>query len=516
MIKVTQFFQENFNTQRDQWEKSLKAELKAEEIGTRAIKKTHEGPWPTLSLEARKTHQLRPFEAWKKAAQTYVRIPDEIENLLLEDLAAGVRVFFFEKDFLSEDAFRKISGVFSSHKDTKDIVLILLGEKSFSHGTSSFRVIDEEKMVHGRVAAAPGGNNIQELAAITHTLASRLPEKDIEIGVFLDSQFFRNVAKVRAARLLALKVLEGYGVERNIITVGLTSYRDWTLYERYSNLLRNDVSVASGLIGGCDYVQSAGYQSLFELETEEVNQEHLERSRRMARNTSHILSLESTLGVVEDPGFGSYHLESLTEEYAREAWNLMQKLVSMTQTEVSDFFMKETHPVKEARLKNFATRKHVLAGLNDFPDVKDELRLKSAPVSRFFRTGRVFEELRLRMEQSEKKPEVYLGVFGDYAALNARINFVKNYFEILGLKVTDPHKGLTDREEFRKLVSSRKEDLFVLISSDDQYEGFSDLGVAAREKFLAGKTELTGFTNLFAGQNVQEILTGIVDRWGKK
>ncbi len=305
-------------------------------------------------------------------------------------------------------------------------------------------------------------------------------------------------------------------MKRNVIVVGLTSYREWTLYERYSNLLRNDVAVASGFIAGCDYVQSSGYQALFELETSVTQPEHSERSRRMARNTSHILSLESTLGVVEDASYGSYHLESLTHEYAREAWILMQKLLPMNDNEISELFMKETTPVREDRQKYFATRRHVLAGVNDFPDVKDELHLKTLPVSRFFRTGRMFEELRLRMENASKRPAVYLGVYGDYAALNARINFVKNYFELLGLKVTDPHKGSTDKAEFEKLVSVRDEEIFVLISSDDQYETLSHLTVKAKEKYLAGKSPMNGFSNLFAGQNVQDVLTGIVDRWGNK
>jgi hypothetical protein len=515
-MNVTQFFGEKFNTQRDQWEKSLRSELKTEEVGTKDRKTSAEGSWPILSLGAPVTHQFHPLEKWKKAAQTYVHVPGDIENLLQEDLEAGVRVFFFEKDFLDQSTFQKISQKLSSSKDAKEIVVILLGDKKITHGNTELKIIDEEKMLLGRGVSASGGNNIQELASIAHSLVTRLPEKDIEIGVFLDSQFFRNMAKVRAARLLALKVLEEFGASKNIIVTGLTSYRDWTLYERYSNLLRNDVAVASGLIAGCDYVQSAGYQAIFELETNESSPDHAERSRRMARNTSHILSLESALGVVEDASFGSYHLENLTEEYAREAWALMQKLLPMSDKEVSEFFMKETTAVREQRLKNFSTRRHVLAGINDFPDVKDELQLKTLPVSRFYRTGRMFEELRLRMESAPKKPSVYLGVFGDYAALNARINFVKNYFELLGLQVTDPHKGATDKREFEKLVSDRDEEFFVLISSDDQYESLSSLNVKAKEKYLAGKSQLNGFTSLYAGQNVLEVLTGITDRWGKK
>lgn len=516
MNSLTDFFQQNFNTQRDQWEKSLRSELKMDDVEKKRTKRSAEGAWPVLSLEAGVSHQLKPRESWKKAAQTYVRIPQNIESTLQDDLEAGVRLFFFEKDFLTNSDWNKISGILSSHKDTRDIVAILLGDRKIPEISPNFRLIDEEKMILGRGVAAPGGNNIQELAAIAHTLTQELPEGDVHIGVFLDSHFFKNIAKVRAARLIAGKIIAEYGVKKNIFVTGLTSFREWTLYERYSNMLRNNASVAGGFIAGCDFTQSSGYQTIFELETDHSEPEHEERSRRMARNSSHILSLESMLGVVEDASYGSFHLESLTEEYAKEAWTLMQKLLPMNPHEVSEFFLRETTPVRDERQKNLATRKYVLAGVNDFPDTKDQLKLNSLPKARFFRTGKAFENLRLRMENSATKPDVYLAILGDYAALNARINFVKNYFELLGLNVTDPGKASSSKEELQKDLSARKEKFLVLISSDEQYAALVDLSTSAAEKYLAGKIEVTGFTNLFAGQNVFDVLSGIVNRWGTK
>ncbi len=516
MNSLSDFFQQSFNTQRDQWEKSLRTELKIEDVTGKSTKRSAEGPWPVLSLDTPVSHQLKPRESWKKAAQTYVRIPKDIEHALQDDLEAGVRLFFFEKDFLGNAEWTKISGILNSHKDTKDIVAILLGDRKIPAITANFRLIDEENMILGRGVAAPGGNNIQELASIAHSLTQKLPEGDIHVGVFLDSHFFKNVAKVRAARLLIGKILNEFGVKKNVYLTGLTSFREWTLYERYSNMLRNNASVAAGFIAGCDFVQSSGYQSLFELETDHSDPEHEERSRRMARNSSHILSLESMLGVVEDASYGSFHLESLTEEYAKEAWTLMQKLLPMNPHEVSAFFLQETTPVREQRQKNLSTRKYVLAGVNDFPDTKDQLKLNSLPKARFFRTGRAFEDLRLRMETSATKPDVFLAIMGDYAALNARINFVKNYFELLGLKVTDPGKASVSKEELKSVVSARKEKFVVLVSTDEAYADISDIPTTASEKYLAGKTEIQGYTNLFAGQNVFDVLSGIVNRWGTK
>ena len=68
--------------------------------------------------------------------------------------------------------------------------------------------------------------------------------------------------------------------------------------------------------------------------------------------------------------------------------------------------------------------------------------------------------------------------------------------------------------ELQKEVSSRNEKILVLVSSDDHYTTLGDLSTSASEKYLAGKTEVSGFTNLFAGQNVFDVLSGIVNRWG--
>lgn len=509
-MNLEQFFSQNFPGARDQWEKTLKAELKLEDVSAKTQKKSPEGKWPTLSLDAPMARQLKGQEAWKKSAQTYIRLPADVTSALSDDIASGVRLFFFEKDFLSQDEWDKVARLLSSHEKAKEFVTILLGDREIGTSPVPFRIIDEKNMFRGRGAWAPGGTIVQELSQIALGLVDADIRSEVHLGVFIDSHFFRNIAKVRAAKLLAQKILSERKIPAKVFVTGLTSYRDWTLYERYSNMLRNDASVASGLIAGCDYVQSAGYQALFDLEVGTPSPEHDERSRRMARNTSHILSLESTLGLVEDASSGSYHLETLTEEFAREAWALMQKVLPLSAKEVSDFYMKETTPVREERMKNLATRRQVLAGVNDFPDVKDELKLKSLPVPRFFRTARPFEELRLRMEGATK-PDVYLAIQGDYAALNARINFVKNYFELLGLTVIDPGHSVTEKE-----VAERKEKFLVLVAADEHYANMTGLKSAAVEKYLAGKTELDGYRNLFAGQNVYDVLSGIVGRWGKK
>lgn len=480
MNSLTSYLESDFNTQREQWEKALLSELKLTEVGNKTTKKFLNGAtWPTLSLETKSEVRLHPEVSWKKASTSYVYFN---EKEVLEDLKSGVKNFFF---YYGDEAALK--NFFSKESDV------------------DFFLLNDSKIISGKEIHFTGGDSVQELAMLSHKLIHDQSNlKEVLVGVYVDSQFFHNIAKLRAARLLATKIQEELGTHKKVKIIALTSFINWTIFERYSNMLRNLTSVAAGYIGGADHIQSAGYNAVVELETDSQDPEHFERSQRMARNTSHVLALESMLGVVEDASFGSHHLENLTQYLCEEAWTLMQKMLKGfdVTTEVSK--------IREHRLAMLKTRKSVLSGINDFPDVKEKLNLKLKLVP-FFRVARVFEELRLQMEAT-KKPDVYVALYGDYGALNARLNFVKNFFELIGLTVHDPGHSEKDLEKFANDLKVRKEEIVVFCALDDDYEAIKPLAqsVSQKHKYIAGKFELPNFQNLFVGQNVYDVLETLV------
>lgn len=490
MSSLTDFFESDFNTQREQWESTLLSELKLTEIGTKATKKMLNGAsWPTLSLNTNTEVQL-PSSEWKKAANTYGLLhPNDLKAHLEEDLKAGVKNFFFHAPMIDDGKWKIIEETLNNQDDVE--VFILGGNVS----SSKIKVVSN--IISGKEVHDQGGHSVQELATLSKNLIASLgQQEDFYIGVYVDSHFFHNIAKIRAAKLLAHKILSEAKSTKKIKVIALTSYVGWTLFERYSNMLRNETAVASAYIAGADYVQSSGYNTILELEAENLKpDEHTERSLRMARNTSHVLALESMLGVVGDAAFGSYHLESMTQSLCEESWNLMQSLLKGTDISA------EVTRVRESRLQMVKTRKTIMSGMNDYPDVKEHLNLKlKAPT--MFRVARPFEDLRLRMENM-KRPEVCIGVYGDYGALNARLNFVKNYFELL---------GLTIHECMDKDLSKRKEEIVALCAMDDHYPELGETikSIKTPHRFVAGKAEMAGFKNLFAGQNIYEVLENIV------
>lgn len=502
MATLDPFLQSEFNTQREQWEKALLSELKITEVGNKTSRKLLSGiTFPTLSLEARSEISLQGDVEWKKASVTYTKLPEDLKSALSDDLQSGVKNFFFHKDSLNSDSWKIVLSVLESYEHARDLEVFIPGGNFTS---SKVKVVT--KIISGPESHNKGGHAVQELGELAFNVTKNLSDEVLYLGVYVDSMFFQNIAKIRAARLMAMKILEEENLIKKIRIVALTSFQGWSLYERYSNILRNETAVASALIGGADHVQSSGYNSIIELEAENYEEdEHAERSRRMARNTSHVLALESLLGIVSDASYGSFHLENLTQGFCEEGWKTMQRLLK------GEDLTSEIQKVSAEKELRIMTRKSVMSGINDYPDMKEtlNLKLKSPQV---FRQARKFEELRLQME-SVKKPEVYIALYGDYAALNARHNFVKNYFELLGLKVSDAGKSVTNKEEFKTNLSSRKEEIVAFCALDDQYPDIQEFKPSAKLQYVAGKYEIPGMKNLFAGQNIYEVLQNLVQEF---
>ena len=496
------FFKDDFFQGLDSWESALKSELKLEDVSSQKVKKHIDlGLWPTLSTAASQVVSIPAKTQWKKASQTYYKIEGQkIPDLLSEDLENGVRSFFFHAEFLQANDWESIQLALKSFHLSHEIEVFLLGSHSFST-IQGLHVVTLNQLLAATSVHYGGGHNVQELALLLTQLIEGLPHLPTHLGLYLDSHFFKNVAKIRALKLLIQKVLKATDSKAEIKVVTLNSYREWTLFERYSNMLRNNVQVASAYIAGADSIQSSGYQILFDVETNVVDPVHADRSRRMARNSAHILALESMLGIVEDAAFGSFHLENLTQSYASEAWSLMQKLLSLSSKERALWMEGEIQNVSDERLLRLQTRKDVLSGINDFPDGKERLQLQVTAPS-FFRTARPFELLRLRMESLTHLPSVQIIYQGDISLLDARVRFIKNYFELLGLEVLDPTETIVGNHD----------SIIVLCAKDADYPDLIQQTLQSKcvARYIAGKIHHSEFESIFSGQNIFEVLSRLV------
>ncbi len=134
--------------------------------------------------------------------------------------------------------------------------------------------------------------------------------------------FFLEIAKLRAARLLWAKLMAGFNPKdpRSFMlrTHSQTSGASLTEQDPYNNVVRTTVEAMAAVFGGTQSLHTNGFDEAVTLPTP--------FSARIARNTQLILAEETGITRVIDPLAGSYYVESLTHSIAREASKLIDEV----------------------------------------------------------------------------------------------------------------------------------------------------------------------------------------------
>ncbi len=134
--------------------------------------------------------------------------------------------------------------------------------------------------------------------------------------------FFMEVAKLRAARLLWARIMTGLGAKKPgslmLRTHCQTSGVSLTEQDPYNNVVRTAYEALAAVLGGTQSLHTNGFDEAIALPTD--------FSARIARNTQLILAEETGVTRVVDPLGGSYYVEALTQSLANEAWDLIQEV----------------------------------------------------------------------------------------------------------------------------------------------------------------------------------------------
>lgn len=185
----------------------------------------------------------------------------------------------------------------------------------------------EHIAVNGIQYKEAGANAVTELALILAHLneyfncigeAKIKNKKIIHVSFAKGSDFFTEIAKLRAFRRLNALLQKQYGIEIPLHLHAQTALLNKSTLDAHTNLLRTTTEAMSAVIGGCDSLCVFPYDQGF------VGKK--EFSSRIARNQSHILREESYLDKVADIASGSYYIEHLTEDLADQAWKLFKKI----------------------------------------------------------------------------------------------------------------------------------------------------------------------------------------------
>ncbi len=366
-----------------------------------------------------------------------------------------------------------------------------------------------------------GANAVQELAAAMATAVEYLQElmnrgmsideasQEIAFTFPVGSDFFMELSKLRAARVLWANIVEAFGGDdqaQKMTVHATTSMFTKSNLDPYVNMLRTTTEAFSAAIGGADSINVDSYQQGGDV-----------FSRRIARNTHYILKEESFLGKVVDPAAGSYYVENLTNQLADEAWNLFQKLEKLggiVEALRRNFLQDCIAEVKGKRLKDVQNRKKVLVGTNMYANLQEELKqqISSKPIEENelatvkvqaiqpLRLSVAFESLRYQAKLYQEKegtpPKVTLLNLGSLATHKPRTDFSSGFFQVGGLlPVVSP--SFEDANEIVEWSSAHNITGYVCIcGSDDTYEELLNAAVMAinspnRKILVAGLPEAT-------------------------
>jgi methylmalonyl-CoA mutase len=137
--------------------------------------------------------------------------------------------------------------------------------------------------------------------------------------------FFMEVAKLRAARLLWTRVMREFGAQRPgsmmLRTHCQTSGVSLTEQDPYNNIVRTAYEAMAAVLGGTQSLHTNSFDEALALPTA--------FSARIARNTQLILAEETGITHVVDPLGGSYYVEALTDSIARGAWALLEEVEAL-------------------------------------------------------------------------------------------------------------------------------------------------------------------------------------------
>ena len=137
--------------------------------------------------------------------------------------------------------------------------------------------------------------------------------------------FFMEAAKLRAARMLWHRIMEGFGAKKAsslmLRTHCQTSGVSLQEQDPYNNVIRTAYEAMAAVLGGTQSLHTNALDEAIALPTE--------FSARIARNTQLILQEETGVTKVIDPLAGSYYVESLTAKLAEDAWALMEEVEAM-------------------------------------------------------------------------------------------------------------------------------------------------------------------------------------------
>lgn len=398
---------------------------------------------------------------------------------------------------------------------------------------------------------AGGGHAVHELGAALAGAVFYLekmkevgwpPEKTAGKFIFnfaIGSQFFTEIAKLRAFRMLWKTVADAYGIpndQNKVLVSAETSEFTKSIIDPYVNMLRAGSEAFSAVVGGIDFLHVTPFDHL--------SVEWSGFSERIARNTQLLLKDESHMDKVTDPAGGSFYIESLTKELAEKGWAFfleIDKRGGILKSLESGWLQNQIKETANERMRDSEIRKQSIIGVNVYvlsTEKMDEPLLKKKetadietkliePLPRL-RLAQQFERLRKRavsMANAGYAPEAGLICLGKLKEFKPRADFAAGVLAAAGIQSewSGECHSLSDVKAF---IKGKAYKYYCLCGPDPLYEQVAArIGQWLKENDPDVHIDIAGrLTNeklaeygldgtLYSGQNIYKKLAGLLDSW---
>ncbi|QRM89776.1 methylmalonyl-CoA mutase [Lacinutrix sp. WUR7] len=401
-----------------QWKQKIQADLKGADYNDTLIWKTNEG------IDVKPFYHADEFDApfksipspegWsicqtifvydvalsnKKAIKVLERGAESIQFIipnkevsitdLLENIDLETTTLFFELQFLDSEFVKQLSTIATKSSIQTDIIgnlaktgnwftnlqedhqhfdAIVAQTKSFSVDVSLYQNAGATMVQQLGYAMA------QTNEYLNHLENTENQALQIIFNVSVGTNYFFEIAKLRALRLLFTTLVQEYKLDATCHIFVTPTKRNKTIYDYNTNMLRTTTECMSAILGEADTVCNLAYDAIYHKDNE--------FGERIARNQLLILKSESYFDVVENASEGSYYIESLTNQLAEKALELFKDI------EAKGGFLNQLkegtiqRKIKESATKEqeqFDTGEIALLGTNKHPNkndkMKDELEL---------------------------------------------------------------------------------------------------------------------------------------------
>ena len=306
---------------------------------------------------------------------------------ILESLPLDNITLYIQTKFLSADFIKKID---ACNRTNGNVFLLADPINQLAHDGNWFTTKAKDNFeefnalssssknislisVDGRLYQNAGANMIQQAAYIlahANEYFNKIKniDKPIVLQVAVGSNYFFEIAKLRAISMLFSLVAKEYGHEIDCHILAVPTKRNKTLYDYNVNMLRSTTECMSAILGGADGISNLPYDAIYHKSNE--------FGERISRNQLLILKHESYFDKVGNPADGSFYIESLTQQIAEKALVLFKDIEAkggfISQLKDGTIQRKITESAEKEQAL-FDSGKEVLLGTNKHPNKNDRM-----------------------------------------------------------------------------------------------------------------------------------------------